>query len=150
MIWFWTCSTVWCTSHPNSLDVPQAILVVPAIRRKAFWLAQAHRLLGYFNQWVGWNRISWYWHLQITKMFFVYSWTRWKPLTTLTYRGLKGAEFCTCFRPSSCLKNCIHVYICLFMKGYSCQVFFKSNYGHSILGKPFPALLESYISTRRW
>ena len=99
MIWFWTCSTIWCTSHPNSLDVPQAIFVVPAIRRKVFWLAQAHRLLGYFNQWVGWNRISWYWHLQITKMFFVYSWTRWKPLTTLTYRGLKGAEFCTCFRP---------------------------------------------------
>ena len=71
MIWFWTCSTVWCTSHPNSLDVPLPIFVVPPIRRKVFWLAQAHRLLGYFNQWVGWNRISWYWHLQITKMFFV-------------------------------------------------------------------------------
>lgn len=71
-------------------------------------------------------------------------------LDNINIQRAEGCRILHLFETSSCLKNCIHVYICLFMKAYSCQVFFKSNYGHSILGKPFPALLESYISTRRW
>ena len=47
-------------SHPNSLDNPFAVFVVPAVRWKVLWFPHAHSpLCSYFNQRIGQHRISW-------------------------------------------------------------------------------------------
>ena len=67
-------------------------------------------------------------------------------LDNINMRRSEGCRILQLFQPSSCLKKYIHVYIRLFMKAYSCQVFFKSIYSHSILGKPFPMTMTRMAS----